>query len=40
MAKKNAHSEAGPSGSVGEKTGRDNSVSLVVEEQCVSKLSR
>ncbi|XP_072682844.1 transcription factor TFIIIB component B'' homolog isoform X1 [Canis lupus baileyi] len=39
LAKKNAHSEAGPSGSVGEKTGRDNSVSLVVEEQCVSKLS-
>ncbi|CAK7320374.1 Transcription factor TFIIIB component B'' homolog [Vulpes lagopus] len=39
LAKKKAHSEVGPSGSVGEKTGRDNSVSLVVEEQCVSKLS-
>ncbi|XP_058586143.1 transcription factor TFIIIB component B'' homolog isoform X4 [Neofelis nebulosa] len=39
LAKKDAHSEVGPSGSVGEKTIVDNSMSSVVEEQCVSKLT-
>ncbi|VFV26321.1 transcription factor tfiiib component [Lynx pardinus] len=39
LAKKDTHSEVGPSGSVGEKTIVDNSMSSVVEEQCVSKLT-
>ncbi|KAF3821739.1 hypothetical protein GH733_009781 [Mirounga leonina] len=39
LAKNNAHSEVGPSGSVGEKTVGDKSVSSVAEEQCLSKLS-
>uniref|UniRef100_A0ABI8AAU5 Myb-like domain-containing protein n=1 Tax=Felis catus TaxID=9685 RepID=A0ABI8AAU5_FELCA len=39
LAKKDTQSEVGPSGSVGEKTIVDNSVSSVVEEQCVSKLT-
>ncbi|XP_066887210.1 transcription factor TFIIIB component B'' homolog isoform X3 [Kogia breviceps] len=37
LAKKDAHSEVGPSGSVGEKTIGDNSMCSVVEEQYVSK---
>ena len=37
LAKKDDHSEVEPSGSVGEKTGEDNSVCAVVEKQCVSK---
>ncbi|XP_057597481.1 transcription factor TFIIIB component B'' homolog isoform X2 [Hippopotamus amphibius kiboko] len=37
LAKKDAQSEVGPSGSVGEKTVGDNSVRSVVEEQYVSK---
>ncbi|XP_047718875.1 transcription factor TFIIIB component B'' homolog [Prionailurus viverrinus] len=39
LAKKDTQSEVGPSGSVGEKTIVDNSVSSVVEVQCVSKLT-
>jgi len=39
LAKNNAHSEVGPSGSVGEKTVGDKSVSSVAEEQCLSKPS-
>ncbi|XP_008689539.2 transcription factor TFIIIB component B'' homolog [Ursus maritimus] len=39
LGKNDAHSEAGPSGSVEEKTVGDNSVSSVAEEQCLSKLS-
>ena len=38
MAKEDAPSEVEPSGSVGEKTGGDNSVCAVVEKQCISKL--
>lgn len=40
LGKNGARSEAGPSGSVEEKTVGDNSVSSVAEEQCLSKLSR
>lgn len=40
LAKKDAHSEVGLSGSVGEKTTGDNSVSSVVEEQHLSQLTR
>nr|XP_005889421.1 PREDICTED: transcription factor TFIIIB component B'' homolog [Bos mutus] len=39
LAKKDDQSEVEPSGSVGEKTGEDNSVCAVVEKQCVSKPS-
>lgn len=39
LAKKDAHSEVGLSGSVGEKTTGDNSVSSVVEEQHLSQLT-
>ncbi|XP_036081300.1 transcription factor TFIIIB component B'' homolog isoform X4 [Rousettus aegyptiacus] len=39
LAKKGAQSEVGPSGSVGQKTIGDNSVSSVVEEQYLSKLT-
>ncbi|XP_039111997.1 transcription factor TFIIIB component B'' homolog isoform X2 [Hyaena hyaena] len=39
LAKKDAHSEIGPSGIVGEKTVPDNSMSSIVEEQCLSKLT-
>nr|KAF6365816.1 B double prime 1, subunit of RNA polymerase III transcription initiation factor IIIB [Pipistrellus kuhlii] len=40
LAKKDLQSEVGPSGSVGQKTEGDNSVSPVVEEQHLSKLAR
>ncbi|KAF4024308.1 hypothetical protein G4228_016252 [Cervus hanglu yarkandensis] len=39
LAKEDAPSEVEPSGSVGEKTGGDNSVCAVVEKQCISKPS-
>ncbi|XP_036267053.1 transcription factor TFIIIB component B'' homolog isoform X13 [Pipistrellus kuhlii] len=39
LAKKDLQSEVGPSGSVGQKTEGDNSVSPVVEEQHLSKLA-
>uniref|UniRef100_A0A8C2P9S3 Myb-like domain-containing protein n=1 Tax=Capra hircus TaxID=9925 RepID=A0A8C2P9S3_CAPHI len=39
LAKKDAQSEVEPSGSVGEKTGEDNSVCAVVEKRCISKPS-
>ncbi|XP_043345178.1 transcription factor TFIIIB component B'' homolog isoform X1 [Cervus canadensis] len=39
LAKEDAPSELEPSGSVGEKTGGDNSVCAVVEKQCISKPS-
>ncbi|XP_053513242.1 transcription factor TFIIIB component B'' homolog isoform X2 [Artibeus jamaicensis] len=39
LAKKDAHSEVGPSGSVGQKTVGDNSVSSIIKEQCLSKLA-
>uniref|UniRef100_A0A673V888 B double prime 1, subunit of RNA polymerase III transcription initiation factor IIIB n=1 Tax=Suricata suricatta TaxID=37032 RepID=A0A673V888_SURSU len=39
LAQKNVHLEVGPSRSVGEKTVADNSVSSVVEEQSLSKLT-
>lgn len=40
LAKKDLQSEVEPSGSVGQKTVGDNSVSSVVEEQHLSKLAR
>ncbi|XP_060256220.1 transcription factor TFIIIB component B'' homolog isoform X5 [Ovis aries] len=39
LAKKDAQSEVEPSGSVGEKTGEDNSLCAVVEKRCISKPS-
>ncbi|KAM5328380.1 transcription factor TFIIIB component B'' homolog isoform 2-T2 [Glossophaga mutica] len=39
LAKKDAHSEVGPSGSVGQKTVGDNSISSIMKEQCLSKLA-
>lgn len=40
LAKNDLQSEVGPSGSVGQKTVGDNSVTPVVEEQHLSKLAR
>ncbi|XP_036888327.1 transcription factor TFIIIB component B'' homolog isoform X2 [Sturnira hondurensis] len=39
LVKKDAHSEVGPSGSVGQKTVGDNSLSSIIKEQCLSKLA-
>ncbi|XP_045703750.1 transcription factor TFIIIB component B'' homolog isoform X2 [Phyllostomus hastatus] len=39
LAKKDALSEVGPSGSVGQKTVGDNAVSSIIKEQCLSKLA-